>query len=322
VQSALLFAGDEVEAFEEWPDVADLGRSEIPWIDLDHREPTKAEELSATLGLDDDTRQRLADDGTRPFLADRGSYIHVSALALIRSDGQRGPELVKIDCLVAPAWVVTIHEGRVPVLDEFRERACDGGETGEVDGLELLANMLEWVLSSYLDAFEDVELALEQFDTRAMGGDMDEPESELGHLVVLRNEVGAPRRALTSHRAILMALTRPELATLENDGHAERFGELRTRLEEVIQSARDSRDSVVGSFDVVIARTEQRTNEIMKVLALASVLLLPVALVAGVLGMNVKIGLFTHSELFWVALAVILGIAAATLAAARVRSWI
>ncbi len=97
---------------------------------------------------------------------------------------------------------------------------------------------------------------------------------------------------------------------------------MRTRLEEVVQTARDSRESVVGSFDVVIARTEQRTNEIVKVLTLASVLLLPGTLIAGVLGMNFKVGLFTHPELFWVALFVILGVAAMTLAAARTRSWI
>ncbi len=119
--------------------------------------------------------------------------------------------------------MVTIHDGKVPVLDEFRERACGAGETGKLDGLELLANLLEWVLSSYLEALEDIELALQDFDARAMRGDMDQPEAALGELVVLRREVGVLRRALTSHRGILLALTRPELASLENDDHAERF---------------------------------------------------------------------------------------------------
>jgi magnesium transporter len=320
MQNALLFAGDEVEEVEQWPDVSDLGRSEILWVDLDARDPNQLDDLAASLELEAETRDRLGEDGERPFLADRDSYVHVTALA---PSPRARRELVTIDCLVAPSWVVTVHDGPVPVFDEFRERACDGsGQTGRLDGLELLANLLEWVLNSYLEAFEDVELALEEFDMRAMRGDVDDPESELGQLVALRHEVGALRRALSSHRAIVLALTRPELASLESDEHAERFTELRARLEDVIQAARDSRDSVVGSFDVVIARTEQRTNEIMKVLTLASVLLLPGALIAGVLGMNFKVGLFTHPELFWVALAGILAVAAATFAVARLRSWI
>lgn len=321
MESALLFKGDEAEELDDWPDVARLKRSEILWIDLDRRHPEEMEKLGERLELEAETKERLANDDTRPLLADHGSYVHVAALA--PSPRQRArAELVQVDCVVASKWVLTVHDGRVPVLDEFRERASQAGETGKLDGLELLATLLEWVLNSYLEAFEDVELALEQFDVRAMKGEVDEPESELGQLVELRHEVGALRRALTSHRGVLLALTRPELASLESESHEERFATLRTRLEEVVQAARDSRDSVVGSFDVVIARTEQRTNEIMKVLTLASVILLPGAVLAGVLGMNFHIGLFDHPELFWVVLATILGIAAVTLGTARHHGWI
>ena len=41
-----------------------------------------------------------------------------------------------------------------------------------------------------------------------------------------------------------------------------------------MQEARDARDAIVGSFDVLIARTGHRTNDIMKVLTLTSVILL------------------------------------------------
>ena len=59
-----------------------------------------------------------------------------------------------------------------------------------------------------------------------------------------------------------------------------------------MQEARDAREAIVGSFDVLIARGGHRTNEIMKVLTLTSVILLPGALIAGVMGMNFKVGLF------------------------------
>jgi Mg2+ and Co2+ transporter CorA len=72
----------------------------------------------------------------------------------------------------------------------------------------------------------------------------------------------------------------------------------------------------------LIARTEQRTNEIMKVLTLASVLLLPGALIAGVMGMNFKVGFFEHAVYFWVVVGLIAVVAAATLAVARARRWI
>ena len=108
-----------------------------------------------------------------------------------------------------------------------------------------------------------------------MQGRVDEPDAAIGQLVAHRQRIGRLRRALVSHRTMFLSLARPELDGIGDDEDAERFSELRTRLEEAVQAARDSRDSIVGSFDVLIAHTGYRTNEIMKVLTLASVLLLP-----------------------------------------------
>jgi Mg2+ and Co2+ transporter CorA len=52
------------------------------------------------------------------------------------------------------------------------------------------------------------------------------------------------------------------------------------------------------------------------------VLLLPGALIAGVMGMNFQVGLFDHADFFWGVLVVIVALALVTLAAARARRWI
>jgi Mg2+ and Co2+ transporter CorA len=60
----------------------------------------------------------------------------------------------------------------------------------------------------------------------------------------------------------------------------------------------------------------------MKVLTVASVMLLPGSLVAGILGMNFPAEFFKEPGLFWVALAAILGIGIVTFAVAKSRDWI
>ncbi len=107
----------------------------------------------------------------------------------------------------------------------------------------------------------------------------------------LRLRVGSLRRSLTSHRTLLLALAHPELAALGDDASAKRFQMLVERYESTLQGARDARESIVGSFDVLIARTGQTTNEVVKILTLASVIFLPGTLIAGAMGMNFKIGL-------------------------------
>lgn len=318
--TALLFDRDQVEEVDDWHErFPRIGRSAILWLDLDESDDEQIRALADTLDLTPQSREALLHPGRTPRLIDYGSYLHLTAYA--PSDRDKGA-LQRVGCLVSKRWVLTIHEGPLEVLDTFRERASGSGATGKLDGLEFLANLLEWVLQSYLDAFEEIERSLEEIDALAMQGKVSPQEEMLTRLVALRREIGQLRRALTSHREAVLALTRPELGAIASSDSAHRFMVLRERLEEAVQAARDSRDAVVGSFDLLIASTGQRTNDIMKVLTLASVLLLPGSLIAGILGMNFKLRLFEDAGNFWLVLGVIGAIVIGTLVVARVRDWI
>lgn len=216
---------------------------------------------------------------------------------------------------------MTAHDQPIPVLDDFADRVSGSGDTGSLDGPAFLAALLEWVLGSYSAAFERIEQRLEEFDVQAMRGE-GEAEKDIERLVEIRQEVRQLRRALAAHRTALVSLTHPELEALGNHASGERFQSLLSRFEATVQEARDARDAIVGWFDVLIARGGHRTNEIMKVLTLTSVILLPGALVAGVMGMNFKVGLFDNAMLFWVVVAAIAAIAPTTIVLPKRWSWI
>ena len=318
---ALLFDADEAKEVEDWKErVGHLGRKSILWVDFNGPEAGELNDLVEAFGLEPESARELASENVEPFFGGFGSYLHVSVLVPASED--RRTELVRVTCLVAERWVVTLHEAPVQSFDDFRKRAGGAGQVGLLDGPEFLIALLEWVLDAYLSAFEAVERDLEEFDTRAMKGDHDEADEELERLVEIRREVGRLRTALVSHRETFLALTHPELDAITDSRHAERFASLRSDLETAVQSARDTRDSVVGSFDVLVARSGHRTNEIMKILTLGSMLLLPGAVIAGIMGMNFKLGLFETDAYFWVVCGLIFALAAATIVAARVRGWI
>jgi magnesium transporter len=60
----------------------------------------------------------------------------------------------------------------------------------------------------------------------------------------------------------------------------------------------------------------------MKVLTLVTVVLLPSTVLAGIMGMNFKVGLFNALWVFWVVIAAMLGIAVLVLSVARSQRWI
>ena len=319
MSEAILFDRDQVERLDDLSDrPRRLGRSKLLWVDVDRESEESAKAVAEAFGLDTRTEECLATSTERAVFHDHGRYIHVTTYAPNPEDEG---ELIALECVVGEQWVVTAHEEPIPVLEEFASRVSGSGDTGSLDGPSFLAALLEWVLGSYSAAFERIEQRLEEFDIQAMRGEGNE-EHDIERLIEMRQEVGKLRRALAAHRTALVSLTHPELEALGDHSSGERFESLLRRFETTVQEARDAREAIVGSFDVLIARGGHRTNEIMKVLTLTSVILLPGALIAGVMGMNFKVGLFDEAVLFWVVLGVIAAIAPVTIFLAKRWGWI
>jgi Mg2+ and Co2+ transporter CorA len=232
------------------------------------------------------------------------------------------PVLRPVECLLGRNWVVTAHEAEIKVLEEFRERAEGGGQVGALDSPSFVAAVVEWVVTSYFRAFEDLETELEELDAKVMGDIPTSVSGELARLVELRRSIGALRRALSPHREVIVALAKPELDLLSTEASAERFAAIESRLTQALDAAREAKESTRGSFDLLVARLGQRTNDIMKVFTLVTVILLPSTVLAGIMGMNFQVGLFNLAWMFWTVLAAMLGIAVLVLAAARSRHWI
>ena len=322
---AYLFDKRQGEIVEDWAgSLQHLSKSQVLWLDLQGPSQEQAAEVLDALDLGDVGELQLDDPEKTPAVEQHEGHLRVTAIAV--SDAERDPdrERIVVDCFLGSNWVLTAHTADIAALDDFREVAEGRGEVGLLDAPSFLSTVLEWVVTSYLHAFDEVEESLDEFDVKALANPSKDPEEEIRILSAARSRVGRLRRTLAPHREVFATLSHSEFDPLSSEESAERFLALTARVDAALVSARDARDGIASSFDVLIVRTEHRTNEIMKVLTLASILLLPGALLAGVAGMNVNFSAstFAQSALFWVVVAAIILIALATLTFARLRRWI
>jgi magnesium transporter len=322
---AYLFDRRQGERVDDWADsLRRLNKEQVLWLDLQDASQEQAADVLDALDLGDAGELRLGDPEKNPAVEQHEGHLRVTAVAV--SDAERDPdrERIVVDCLLGSNWVLTAHSADIAALDDFRTIAEGKGEIGLLDAPSFLSTVLEWVVASYLHAFDEIEESLDEFDVKALSNPSHDPEEEIRMLSAARRRVGRLRRTLAPHREVFATLSHSEFDPLSSQESAERFLALTARVDAALASARDARDGIASSFDVLIVRTEHRTNEIMKVLTLASILLLPGALLAGVAGMNVNLNAqtFVHSPLFWVVVTAIILIALTTLAVARLRRWI
>ncbi len=319
--TVFLFDERESEQVDDWRTALErLADDALLWFAL--RDPTEEEvaALQEELELGDENAQRLLEQPSRAALADAGERMHVTMYAADIEAGE--PVLAPLECALGRNWIVTAHHGKVEVLQEFRERAEGGGQVGALDAPSFVAAIFEWIVTGYFRAFEAVESELEELDARVMSSTPTDVSDDLARLVELRRSIGTLRRALAPHREVVVALAHPELDALSTEDSAEKFAALESRLTQALEAARETKESTFGSFDLLVARIGQRTNDVMKVLTLVTVVLLPSTVLAGIMGMNFQVGLFNAVWVFWVVIAAMFGIAVLVLSVARSRRWI
>ena len=318
-----LFVFDERESrrTEDLPDALEgLDEDAMLWVAL--RDPTEEEVavVQEALELSDKQAHRLLEQPGQASLADVGEHMHVTLYVASSEDGK--PVLRPVECVLGQNWVVTSHEAEIEVLEEFRERAEGGGQVGALDSPSFIAAAVEWVVTSYFRAFEEIEGELEELDAEVMSDVPKNVSDDLARLVELRRSIGTLRRALFPHREVIVALAHPELDVLSTETSAQRFDAIERRVAQAMDAAREAKESTRGSFDLLVARLGQRTNDIMKVFTLVTVILLPATVLAGVMGMNFKVGLFDWAWMFWAVIAAMVGVAVLVLTVARSQRWI
>jgi magnesium transporter len=301
---------------------------QLLWVDVDLGDPDgdagAARDLLAGLAR----RMALGTDGAALLLDERnggvrlqnvGDWFLVQVLAVESGDALKfhGRRLA-IVC--GENRVMSIHRGPVEFIDQLRERERAETRIGSLSAEGFTASLLDWMIDSYLHAVSDFEAAVDRFELTILARTVD--AQSLPELARLRRGASRLRRMLAPHRQVFGALARPDFRP-DEDGTADRqFRALEQRFERAMDAVENTRELVVGSFDLFTTRTAQRTNDTMRVLTFVTVLLGSLAVIAGALGMNFRTPFFdTGDRGFWAAIGAMAGVVVLAMGVGRWRRW-
>jgi magnesium transporter len=297
-----------------------LNERQLLWVDVEgDLDPGTADAVARRMRLAPRTRRSLVQPDEHPRVSLHGSYFHLRIATAADRDPGESPRW--LDLIAAKGIVVSSHREPVELLKHLDDRIETDATVGAIDGAAFVRSVLDATVTGYFRAVDTIEDAVDDLDGRAL---RPRPGDEiLVSLVALRRRIARLRRTLSDQREVFAALGAADFVAATPNDDAADFRAVADRFEAALQSVEDCRDLLIGSFDVFMTRTAQRTNEVMKVLALATVLLLPGSLIAGLLGMNVDVPLPKDGPgSFWLVVVAIAALAIAVLVVARFRRWI
>jgi Mg2+ and Co2+ transporter CorA len=293
-----------------------IRHDQLLWVDA--QAPTDDERalIAGALSLDAVTVEAIANAPPSPDARVLNDGILVTVQTLAPSIA--GPS-VALHILIGQEWAVTWHADRVAFLDEQYERIQDQREVGRLSPVLFLVAVVDWHLATFFAAAEELERGVDELDDEALRGD---DENMLEQLVDMRRRISRVRRLLSAHQEMYSEIARPGFLPELDSRETEALSTVNHRVERATEAVANAREMLIGTFDVHMTRTAQRTNNIMRLLTWVSVTLLPAGVLAGVMGMNFQVAFFDNAYMFWIVVAAMIIIAIITLTVARWRRWL
>jgi len=221
-----------------------------------------------------DQRPKLEEYGDHLFLVTQGFSC--------QGERVRELELHELHAFLGERYLVLVHTGRVPALEQVWKRlALDPSAVSRgVDfAYYLVADLLVDghfpLLDRIADELEDLEDVV-----------LSRPKREqLMRIFELKRHLVAMRKVLSPQRDTMGMLARRGDARVQ-ERTALYFRDVYDHLSRINESIEANRDLLGNALDAYLSAVSNRTNDIMKALTLLSAVFLPLAFVVGFFGQN------------------------------------
>ena len=265
-----------------WPDV-DNWKPEagLLWLHLDHSSPKSQEWLRKFSGLEPLVVEALLAEDTRPRCSEIGDGLLIILRGVNLNPGADAEDMVAIRIWIDRRRIISTRHRHLKSIQDIREQiAARHGPRGPGDFLVQIADRLTTRMGPIIDELEETLDTLQ--DELPRGGDSD-ISARLGPV---RRKAAHLRRYLAPQRDAITRLQTEQQDWLD-DIHRAHLHEVADRVIRYVEDLDLVRERSSVLQDEMIHRLSMQMNKTMYLLSIVAAVVLPLALVADLLGMGV-----------------------------------
>jgi magnesium transporter len=251
------------------------------WVWLDLVDPSEGEitAIGDMFGFDPLSVRDVLDVMMLPKVEHHDDCVFVVLHGVVVGEDQR-LKTEELDLFIGDGYLVTAHRTSMVAVDWIFDEILSGTSPVTVGPAGIAAAIAEAQSRRYLPLLDTLDDRIEALEDHAMAAD---PRT-LGESQALRRDVILLRRTLGPQRDVLRQLSHSTSRLIEATSRSfEDVYDHYFRLVESLDAARALLGVVLDTYRGAVA---ERTNEVMRVLTVFSAIMLPLALIAGMWGMN------------------------------------
>lgn len=267
-------------------------RAGIYWIDLIGETAAQIRQLGDMFDFHplaiEDANQRQQ----RPKIDEYADHLFVVLYAIDAAESRARPDLHELHVFVTKQAVVTIHRHEIDEIETAAKRWASHQMDNVTDSAAMLFyTIADAIVDGYFPCVDAIGDEIDQLETAMFEGGGTET---LEQVFLMKRKLVEMRRVVAPTRDVFNAFTRRELPLL-GDASLAYFQDVYDHVIRVTDSIDADRDILSSVIDVHLTLQSNQLNQTVRTLASASIVLMSLALIAGIYGMNFE----NMPELTW-----------------------
>lgn len=255
---------------------------EVVWIDIVRPGEPEAAFMRETLRLHPLAVEDCIRGRQRPKVDRYPGYFFLVLYAARRAPGAPGISLDEVHIFLGERFVVTVHDRKIQEVGEVvaRWRSAPGRfhDTGA-----LAHALLDGIVDGYFPVLDSFSERVEEMEDALLTG-ADDPDAMQGMLAV-RRELTLFRRVVAPERDLVATMLRRDIPFLRPE-LLPYFQDVHDHVLRVTEEIDALRELLAAAVEAYLSSASNRLNGTMRIMTSWSIILMAVAWVAGIYGMN------------------------------------
>lgn len=215
-----------------------------------------------------------------------GYFFLVMYAARINPERER-MALNELHAFIGENYVVTVHDHRIEEITEVLARWRGAPDRYRAPGV-LAHALLDMVVDGYFPVLDHFSERVAELETATAAENATRPREGMHTILTMRRELSLFRRMVGPERELVGSLLRRDIPFLQPD-MMPYFQDVHDHAIRVAEEIDTLRDLLNGAMEGQLSLASHQLNETMRLMAAWSIILMAMAWIAGIYGMNFEI---------------------------------
>jgi magnesium transporter len=291
----------------------------LVWVDIQDPGPAELSLLVGEFGFHPLALEDVAKDRQRPKVDEYKGYAFVVTYGVVPGEETTDVRAVEVDLFIGQNYLVSVHRGSVPALQEaFRRWTRGGAMLCEGVGFLVYA-VMDALIDSYFPIIGAIENELDETEIEMF---VRFREEDVQRLHRLKRALFTLRRVLYPLRDTFRLFLRPEQPLLSPNTRLY-FQDVYDNVLQLLDVLDVEREMVTGVLDEYLSVISNRLNATMKTLTVMTAVVAIAGTVFSAWGMNIRALPFAEAPwAFWAIQAGTVALVGVSLMIIRRQSWL